>query len=223
MRVNSLATDPVLTHHAQRLKPHHGRPRPSHRTTHADLARPGLGDGHWPHRSSVARLLLVQPAAQAQGRVTYSKSAEEIARTGRTLLEYTWNHTTLVAFKTDKNLTYLQSAFVPEQHLEQVRRMKKLLAPEVQMHTEFIRNMDGLVPCTALQIVKFTTEDRLQGIMQIHRDNGVHINNPHVNMVEDGKARSLLSQAVRDIKKRFDPLDLLNPGKVRAWAQGVTS
>lgn len=162
-------------------------------------------------------------AAQWQGRVSYSKSAEEIARTGRTLLEYTWNHTTLVAFKTDKNITYLQSAFVPGQHLEQVRRMEQLLAPEVQMHTEFIRNLDGLVTCTALQIVKFSTEERLQEIMQIHRDNGVRINDPHVNMVEDGKAGGVLPQAVIDIKKRFDPLGLLNPGKVRAWMDGVPS
>jgi hypothetical protein len=52
-------------------------------------------------------------AAQWRGEITYSKSAEEIARTHRTLLEYTWNHTTLAAFKVDKGITYLQSAFVP--------------------------------------------------------------------------------------------------------------
>jgi hypothetical protein len=51
------------------------------------------------------------------------------ARTHRTLLEYTWNHTTLAAFKVDKGITYLQSAFIPGQHLEQVRRMDKLLSP----------------------------------------------------------------------------------------------
>ncbi|NML47879.1 FAD-binding oxidoreductase [Ramlibacter sp. G-1-2-2] len=156
-------------------------------------------------------------AAQWRGEVTYSKNAEEIARTGRTLLEYTWNHTTLAAFKVDKTITYLQSAFVPGQHLQQVRHMEKLLSPEVQMHAEWIRGLDGQLTCTALQIVKFSTEERLQEIMQTYRDNGVRINDPHVFIVEDGKAGGELSPAVSEVKRRFDPLKLLNPGKTRAW------
>ncbi len=156
-------------------------------------------------------------AAAWRGEVTYSKGAEEIAATHRTLLEYTWNHTTLAAFKTDKNITYLQSAFVPGQHLEQVRRMEKLLGDEVLMHAEFIRNLEGQVTCTALQLVRFSTEERLQEIMQIHRDNGVRINDPHVFVVEDGKAGGTLPQASTDLKRRFDPLNLLNPGKARTW------
>jgi FAD/FMN-containing dehydrogenase len=160
---------------------------------------------------------LLELAAQFGGTVTYRKTAEEVARSGRTLLEYTWNHTTLNAFKVDKSITYLQTAFVAGQHVEQVKHMEKLLGGEVLMHTEFIRNMDGNVTCTALQLVKFTTEERLQQIMQIYRDNGVRINDPHVFIVEDGKAGGDLPQAITDIKKRFDPLGLLNPGKVRAW------
>ena len=160
---------------------------------------------------------MLELAALHGGRVTYRKEAAEIARTHRTLLEYTWNHTTLVAFKSDKNITYLQSAFTPGQHLEQVRRMHALLGQEVLMHAEFIRNIEGLVTCTALQLVRFTTEERLQEIMEIHRANGVRINDPHVFIVEDGKAGGALPQAALEAKKRFDPLGLLNPGKVRAW------
>ena len=177
-----------------------------------------------------AMILAIAPSSETavrelatlwRGEITYSKSAAEIARTSRTLLEYTWNHTTLAAFKVDKTITYLQSAFVAGQHLEQVRRMQKLLSPEVQMHAEFIRNIDGHHTCTALPLVRFTTEERLQQIMQIFRDNGVRINDPHVFIVEDGKAGGDLPQAILDIKKRFDPLGLLNPGKVRAWMDGA--
>ncbi len=175
-----------------------------------------------------ALILAIAPASEAamlelatlwHGTVTYRKTAAEVTASNRTLLEYTWNHTTLVAFRVDKNLTYLQSAFTPGQHLEQIRRMEKLLGGEVLMHAEFIRNIDGLTTCTALQIVKFTTEERLQEIMQIYRDNGVRINDPHVFFVEDGKAAGggALSQAVLDAKRRFDPLGLLNPGKARSW------
>ena len=175
-----------------------------------------------------ALILAIAPSGEAAmlelaglhgGRATYRRDAEEIARTHRTLLEYTWNHTTLMALKVDKGITYLQSAFTPGHHLEQVRRMEKLLAGEVQMHAEFIRNIEGQVTCTALQIVKFTTEERLQEIMAIYRANGVRINDPHVHIVEDGKAGGALPQAVLDVKKRFDPHGLLNPGKVRAWME----
>ncbi|MEO5670577.1 MAG: FAD-binding oxidoreductase, partial [Ramlibacter sp.] len=164
---------------------------------------------------------MLELVTQWNGTVTYSKTAAEITASNRTLLEYTWNHTTLVAFRTDKNITYLQSAFTPGQHLEQVRRMEKLLGGEVLMHCEFIRNLDGHVTCTALQLVKYTTEERLQEIMRIYRDNGVRINDPHVFIVEDGKAGGALAQAVLDAKRRFDPLGLLNPGKVRAWQAGA--
>lgn len=162
---------------------------------------------------------MLELAALHGGTVTCRKEAQEIARTHRTLLEYTWNHTTLAAFRTDKNITYLQSAFTPGQHLEQVRRMDELLGQEVLMHAEFIRNLEGQVTCSALQIVRFTTEERLQEIMRIHRDHGVRINDPHVFIVEDGKAGGDLPAAVVECKKRFDPLGLLNPGKVRAWME----
>lgn len=165
----------------------------------------------------VSEPAMLELAGLHGGQVTYRKEAAEIARTHRTLLEYTWNHTTLVAFKSDRNITYLQSSFVAGEHLEQVGRMEKLLGEEVLMHAEFIRNIEGKVTCTALQIVKFTTEERLQEIMQVYRDNGVRINDPHVFIVEDGKAGGDLPQAYTDIKRRFDPLNLLNPGKTRAW------
>lgn len=160
---------------------------------------------------------MLELVAQYEGAVTYRKTAAEVAASNRTLLEFTWNHTTLNALKVDKNITYLQSAFIAGQHVEQVKRMEQLLGGEVLMHAEFIRNMEGNVTCTALQLVKFTTEERLQEIMQIYRDNGVRINDPHVFIVEDGKAGGELPQAVIDTKHRFDPLGLLNPGKVRAW------
>jgi FAD/FMN-containing dehydrogenase len=164
---------------------------------------------------------MLELAALHGGRVTCRMEAQEIARTHRTLLEYTWNHTTLVAFKSDKNITYLQSAFTAGRHLEQVRHMDRLLGGEVLMHAEFIRNLDGQVTCTALQIVRFSTEERLQQIMQAYRDNGVRINDPHVYIVEDGKAGGDLPAAIVETKKRFDPHGLLNPGKVRAWMEGV--
>jgi FAD/FMN-containing dehydrogenase len=160
---------------------------------------------------------LLELIAAHGGRMSYRKTAEEVHKSNRTLMEFTWNHTTLHALKVDRNLTYLQSGFTPGQHVRQVAAMEKLFAGEVMMHLEFLRNASGLMTCSGLQLVRFTTEERLDEIIRLHREHGVHINNPHVNIVEDGKAGGSLPAEVIELKKRFDPLGLLNPGKLRDW------
>ena len=45
----------------------------------------------------------------------------------------------------------------------------------------------------------------------------MRINNPHVFIVEDGKAGGALPPEVLAMKTRFDPMGLLNPGKLRDW------
>lgn len=175
-----------------------------------------------------AVLLLVAPASepgleamavQFGGRISYRKSAEEVARSNRTLLEYTWNHTTLVALKSDKTLTYIQSGFEPARHVAQVKALERELGGEVLMHLEFLRTKDGAFNCSGLQLVRYRDEARLNEIMQIHRDHGVAINNPHVYIIEDGK-QGALDPLVLEMKSRFDPQGLLNPGKLRSWPAG---
>ncbi|SCK40578.1 FAD/FMN-containing dehydrogenase [Variovorax sp. HW608] len=151
------------------------------------------------------------------GTMSYRKTAEEVRKTNRTLMEFTWNHTTLHALKVDKSLTYLQSSFVPGQHVEQITAMENLFAGEILMHAEFLRNLDGVLTCSALQLVRFSTEERLGEIIRMHREHGVRINNPHTFIVEDGKAGGALAPEVIAMKKRFDPQGLLNPGKLRDW------
>ena len=151
------------------------------------------------------------------GHITYRKTAVEVAQSNRTLIESTWNHTTLHALKIDKTITYIQTGFEPARHVEQVKTMERLLGGEVLMHLEFLRTKEGEANCSGLQLVRYSTDARLNEIMQIHRDHGVMINNPHVYVVEDGK-QARLNPGVVDSKARFDPQGLLNPGKLRAWA-----
>ena len=150
------------------------------------------------------------------GTVSYRQTAAEVAASNRTLMEFTWNHTTLHALKIDPALTYLQSGFPVAGMLAKITEMEALFAGELMMHLEFIRNMEGVVQCSGLQLVRFTTEQRLNEIMALHRAQGVHINNPHVNIVEDGKAGGDLPPEALAMKTRLDPHGLLNPGKLRA-------
>ena len=59
------------------------------------------------------------------GKQTYEDNTEEATRQNRTVLEYTWNHTTLHVLKEDKGITYLQVSFTAGQHLEQVAQARE--------------------------------------------------------------------------------------------------
>lgn len=169
-----------------------------------------------------ARPIVEALAAERGGQVTYRASPAEAAANGHNLIEHAWNHTTLHALKADRGLTYLQTAFVPGQHLEQVLRIRELLGDELLMHTEFIRTADGQTTCTALPLVRFSTEARLNEIIALHRAEGVRVNNPHTFIIEEGKQGGELSAAQLAMKRQLDPHALLNPGKMRAWPAGGT-
>ena len=188
-------------------------------------AVPPLADAMTPGSHAVFVLVaefaeagLLQLVAQYGGTVSYRKSAAEVAASNRTIVEYTWNHTTLHAMKVDKGLTYIQSGFQAGQHVQQAKAMRQLLGDEVLVHLEFIRTKEGAMNCSGLQLIRYTTDERLNQIMQIHRDHGVYIANPHVYIVEDGKQGQVNPDVVAT-KLRFDPLGLLNPGKLRGWDQ----
>jgi len=152
------------------------------------------------------------------GSVTFSKNAAETKASNRTIVEYTWNHTTLHAMKVDKSLTYIQSGFDAGRHVQQAKALRAQLGDEVLVHLEFIRTKEGAMNCSGLQLVRYASDERLNEIMQIHRDAGVYIANPHVYIVEDGKQGQVNPDVVAT-KMRFDPAGLLNPGKLRGWEQ----
>lgn len=160
----------------------------------------------------------LQLVAEFGGRISFRRDAETVRRTNRTIVEFTWNHTTLHAMKADKGLTYIQSGFPAGRNVEQARTLYRALGDEVLVHLEFIRTKEGEMTCSGLQMVRYSSDERLDAIMQIHRDHGVYIANPHVWRVEDGKQGQVNPDVVA-AKLRLDPAGLLNPGKLRGWDQ----
>jgi FAD/FMN-containing dehydrogenase len=148
------------------------------------------------------------------GSITYEKSAQEASK-GFSLVEFSWNHTTLHARTTDPALTYLQSLFLDDPKLALVEAMCDRFKDEVFMHLEFIR-VNGVVVPAAIQVVRFTTAERLQEIIQIHEENGVMIANPHTYLLEDGGMKTV-NQEQLAFKQQVDPYGLMNIGKMRAW------
>ncbi|MGB3513874.1 MAG: FAD-binding oxidoreductase [Microcoleaceae cyanobacterium] len=148
------------------------------------------------------------------GKICYQKSDQEASK-GTPLAEFTWNHTTLHARSVDTNLTYLQSGFPTDRNLELVEKMYQHFGDEVIMHLEFTRT-NGQTRPAGLQIVRYSTEERLNEIIQYHEENGVMIFNPHTYILEDGGMKSVDIEQL-EFKEKVDPYGLLNPGKMRAW------
>ncbi|MFC5468000.1 FAD-binding oxidoreductase [Cohnella suwonensis] len=125
--------------------------------------------------------------------------------------DFTWNHTTLWAMKSDPAYTYLQAQFSCDTYLEQLGDIKSKYGDEVLMHFEWMRSGGVLVPA-ALPIVRFGTEERLYEIIGYFESIGVQIFDPHTWVLADGGRSGGNRMLTR--KKANDPLGLLNPGKI---------
>lgn len=150
------------------------------------------------------------------GTICYQKSSEETGK-GSTLIEYTWNHTTLHARSVDPSITYLQTLLPADRKLELLEHLYDHFGDEVMQHLEFVRLQGEMYPI-ALQLVRFTTEERLNEIMNYHEEKGAIIFNPHTYILEDGGMKTINLEQLQ-FKQEVDPYGLLNPGKMKAWLE----
>ena len=95
--------------------------------------------------------------------------------------------------------------------------MYRHFGDEVAIHLEFLRAGGKAVPA-GLQLVRYSTEERLKEIIRYHEDNGAFIANPHVYTIEDGGDKKVDLDKV-EFKRKIDPYGLLNPGKMRGFKQ----
>jgi FAD/FMN-containing dehydrogenase len=150
------------------------------------------------------------------GTICYQKNAQAASK-GAAIGEFTWNHTTLHARSADPSLTYLQTIFPPDRGLKLIEELYNYYGDEVLMHLEFLR-INGRAIAAALQIVRYTTESRLNEIIRYHEEQGAMIANPHTYILEDGGMKSINVEQLQ-FKELVDPYGLLNPGKMRAWLE----
>ncbi|ACT04739.1 FAD-binding oxidoreductase [Paenibacillus sp. JDR-2] len=153
------------------------------------------------------------------GRVGYTISPEQYRKVIG-LSDFTWNHTTLWALKTDPTLTYLQAGFDKERFLDQITLIKEQFGDEVLMHLEFIRTAGVVVPA-ALPIVRYTTHERLYEVIAFFRSIGVRINDPHTWILEMGGRGEW--DAMVNAKRANDPRGLLNPGKLQTPVESISN
>jgi FAD/FMN-containing dehydrogenase len=132
------------------------------------------------------------------------------------LYEYTWNHTTLQALKVDKTVTYLQTIFPLGANVEALIASHEMFGEEVMAHAEFQRRQ-GRTNCSSLQVVRYTSDERLWEIVRGMDSLGIRLSNPHSYILEDKGARVLSADLQLAFKREADPQGLLNPGKMSRW------
>jgi FAD/FMN-containing dehydrogenase len=125
--------------------------------------------------------------------------------------DFTWNHTTLWAMKTDASLTYLQAGFSPADYIQQMKTIKEQFGDEVLFHFEWVRS-GGKVTPNCLPLVFYKSEQRLYEIIGFCESIGVKIFDPHTWVLDNGGRGEVGSMERR--KRLNDPQGLLNPGKI---------
>jgi FAD/FMN-containing dehydrogenase len=175
-----------------------------------------------PEGKSLLICMIAEPSLESfkailghRGTITFEEPFEE--GPGRVpLYEYTWNHTTLQVLKADRGVTYLQCLYPWDRLLASVEEMRDLFGEEVMPHLEFIR-FGGRVTASALPVVRYTTDERLNEIIAAFEARGVLIANPHVVTLEDGSRHKRADADQLGFKAEVDPHGLLNPGKMRTY------
>ncbi|GGI44105.1 FAD-linked oxidase [Paenibacillus marchantiophytorum] len=154
--------------------------------------------------------LVEQLASRFGGHIGHFIAANQYRKTIG-VSDFTWNHTTLWAMKTDASMTYLQAGFKLESYMEQIRELKAKFGDEMYLHFEWVRSA-GLLTPTALPVVRFQSEERLYEIISYCESIGVRIFDPHTWVLDHGGRGEVNSM---ELKKRVnDPRGLLNPGKI---------
>jgi hypothetical protein len=149
-------------------------------------------------------------AARCKGQLDFELPLDTKTR----LTDFTWNHTTLWAKKSDDSLTYLQAGFSVPRFAEQVRLIKAEYGSEFAIHGEYF--LAGGKPfASSLPIIRYKGRERLDQMVSFLEGIGVRIANPHRYILEEGSRVDNIVELLA-VKRQNDPANLLNPGKVRA-------
>lgn len=151
-------------------------------------------------------------AIKAGGKTIITQLFSEVRIRGKTLIECTWNHTTLHAIKVDKQYTYLQAGYGSIlEYRNKLMLLKKNLGDEMVIHLEYVRN-NGKPFVGGLPLIRYLGSANLNEIIGMHENAGVTITNPHVYTIN--QIGGLIPKNLYEYKERFDPLGLMNKNKL---------
>ncbi len=158
-------------------------------------------------------------AAEKAGATVMLAAAWPGLRSQPLLSDYTWNHTTLWAMKANPEYTYLQCGYHTDSAREQFAKLKSKYGEDFLLHIEWMKNAEGVMIPGAIPVVKYSTEARLNEMIDYCREIGVGVANPHINNVEGG-GRYRADNVQLLAKYKYDAKGLMNPGKMVSFVKG---
>jgi hypothetical protein len=140
------------------------------------------------------------------------------------ITDYTWNHGTLWAIKSDPEMTYLQCGY-KSNFQEQMQLLRKKFPGEIFQHLEWTAGPSMVsgqprpedIGVGGLPKIAYKGAARLQEIIDYCEEIGVFVANPHSCYLEEGGRQPNIVQK-RQMKADFDPKGLLNPGKMKSYS-----
>ena len=154
---------------------------------------------------------LKQQVSKLRGEVTYVNPSEKY-HVKISLSNFTFNHVTLWALKADKQITNIQVQYDVNNYLDQVKQIKDKYGDEIYNAFDILKE-NGKLILSDIPLIRFTTKERLDEIMEFCRSIGVNVLDPHTILLEKGGWDKHIHGVV-EAKAKNDPYGLLNPGKI---------
>ncbi len=140
------------------------------------------------------------------------------------LSDFTYNHTTLWAMKSDPSITYVQAGFTAD-FRNQFEAWLRQFPDEVLLHLEWgavdpARAVGpGAVPeaigVGGIPLIRYRDDARFREILAAATALGIYIGSTHTYHLPEGTAETVAARHA--LKRAVDPRGLMNPGKLKSY------
>lgn len=140
------------------------------------------------------------------------------------LSDFTYNHTTLWAMKSEPAYTYVQAGFTTD-FRRQLDQLMTRFPGEVLIHLEWsaidptrVAGPDAVPEAMGvggIPVIKYSTEERFREVLDYATSLGVGLSKTHHVYLPEGDAAQ--TAARHALKHEVDPRGLMNPGKIKSF------
>jgi len=145
------------------------------------------------------------------GTITYSGKDSE-GPFGRPLYEFSWGHTRLHVNKEDPSIVAVIGLFASNDPVGDIAKSHRRFAHLPGMHFE-VKRIDHRLSFQGSPYFRYESDEQLAEVMRGMAEDGAMIANAHTFLVKEGGMKSV-GEADIAFKRRMDPFDLMNPGKL---------
>jgi hypothetical protein len=149
--------------------------------------------------------------AERGGTISYS-GAEGEGPFGCPLYEFSWGHTRFHVNRTDPSIVAVIGLFVSDDPVADIAKSHRRFANMQGMHFE-VKRFDHRLSFQGSPYFRYESDAQLAEVMQGLAEDGAMTANAHTFLVKQGGMKTV-GDADIVFKRRMDPYDLMNPGKM---------